>query len=68
MKKKKTNILVHLAAETGTGQSMYENARYVKANCLSTSYIVDYIGKGNHNIEILRNLQNQILKDFQNRN
>jgi dTDP-L-rhamnose 4-epimerase len=47
----KTNILVHLAAETGTGQSMYENARYVKANCLSTSYIVDYIGKGNHNIE-----------------
>ncbi len=48
---KETNILIHLAAETGTGQSMYENARYVKANCLSTSYIVDFISKQNNNIE-----------------
>ena len=48
---KEANILVHLAAETGTGQSMYENARYVRANCLSTSYIVDFISKENNNIE-----------------
>ncbi len=41
---KNTDVLIHLAAETGTGQSMYENARYVEANCLSTSYIADFLG------------------------
>ena len=47
----KNNILIHLAAETGTGQSMYETSRYVKANCLSTSYIVDQLNTGDHSIE-----------------
>jgi dTDP-L-rhamnose 4-epimerase len=46
----KTNILIHLAAETGTGQSMYETSRYVKANCLGTSYIVDQLNTGNHEV------------------
>ena len=45
-----TNVLIHLAAETGTGQSMYETSRYVKANCLSASYIIDQLNTGNHQI------------------
>lgn len=44
------DILIHLAAETGTGQSMYENSKYVKANCLSTSYIADFLASGESKI------------------
>jgi dTDP-L-rhamnose 4-epimerase len=37
------NIIVHLAAETGTGQSMYESSRYVSANCMSTALLTDIL-------------------------
>ena len=46
-----TDILIHLAAETGTGQSMYENTKYVEANCLSTSYIADFLASKENKIE-----------------
>jgi len=38
------DILVHLAAETGTGQSMYQVSRYVDVNELGTARLLDVIG------------------------
>jgi dTDP-L-rhamnose 4-epimerase len=35
--------VVHLAAETGTGQSMYEIARYIEINSLGTAMILEAI-------------------------
>lgn len=37
--------IVHLAAETGTGQSMYEIARYNEVNTQATALMFDVIGK-----------------------
>ena len=37
------SIIVHLAAETGTGQSMYEIDRYVETNLGGTAKILDYL-------------------------
>lgn len=34
-------IVVHLAAETGTGQSMYEMARHMRTNVLGTSVLLE---------------------------
>ncbi|EIF44763.1 NAD-dependent epimerase/dehydratase [gamma proteobacterium BDW918] len=39
------NAVVHLAAETGTGQSMYEIDRYVDVNIRGTSLMLDLIAK-----------------------
>jgi dTDP-L-rhamnose 4-epimerase len=38
-------IVVHLAAETGTGQSMYEIDRYVDVNIRGTSLMLDILAK-----------------------
>lgn len=38
-------ILIHLAAETGTGQSMYEIAKYVDTNVMGTANLLDVIVK-----------------------
>lgn len=38
-------IIVHLAAETGTGQSMYEIDRYVDVNARGTSLLLDMLAK-----------------------
>ena len=38
------DIIVHLAAETGTGQSMYQVSRYVDVNELGTARLLDVIG------------------------
>ena len=46
------DIVVHLAAETGTGQSMYEIDRYVDVNIGGTSKL----------LEILTNEENQVKK------
>ncbi len=46
------NIIVHLAAETGTGQSMYEIERYCNINIGGTALLMD----------ILTNIPNQIRK------
>ncbi|QNI31576.1 NAD-dependent epimerase/dehydratase family protein [Alloacidobacterium dinghuense] len=37
--------IVHLAAETGTGQSMYEIGRYARANLVGTSQLFEEITK-----------------------
>jgi dTDP-L-rhamnose 4-epimerase len=37
--------IVHLAAETGTGQSMYEIARYNEVNSQGTALMFDVLGK-----------------------
>ena len=39
------DCLVHLAAETGTGQSMYEVSRYERTNLAGTSLIYDLLTK-----------------------
>lgn len=38
-------VVVHLAAETGTGQSMYEIDRYVDVNARGTSMMLDLLAK-----------------------
>lgn len=44
-------IIVHLAAETGTGQSMYEIERYTQVNVIGTSILLDLLTNSNHSIE-----------------
>ena len=39
------DVLIHLAAETGTGQSMYEMRRYSETNVTGTANILEVIGK-----------------------
>lgn len=45
------DAIVHLAAETGTGQSMYEVARYNEVNSQGTALMFDVLGKyQNHRV------------------
>ena len=44
-------IIVHLAAETGTGQSMYEAEKYNDVNILGTANMLDLLANKNHQIE-----------------
>lgn len=48
---KKNDIIVHLAAETGTAQSMYEVSRYVDVNCQGTALICDFLVNKVHDIK-----------------
>lgn len=43
-------IVVHLAAETGTGQSMYEIDRYVEANVGGTAKLLDLLTNESHSV------------------
>lgn len=45
--------VVHLAAEVGVGQSMYEISRYVDANTGGTARLLDVIVNGKHEIQKL---------------
>lgn len=45
------NIVVHLAAETGTGQSMYEVQKYVDVNINGTALFLDYLVNEKHAVE-----------------
>lgn len=45
------DAVVHLAAETGTGQSMYEIDRYVTVNVKGTSLLLDILANEDHNIK-----------------
>ncbi len=45
------HIIVHLAAETGTGQSMYEIARYTNVNVSGTAILLDHLTNQQHTIE-----------------
>ena len=45
------NMVVHLAAETGTGQSMYEINKYVEVNISGTAHLLDYLANESHQIK-----------------
>jgi dTDP-L-rhamnose 4-epimerase len=45
------HIVVHFAAETGTGQSMYEIERYTTVNVTGTAILLDYLTNTKHQIE-----------------
>ena len=45
------DAVIHLAAETGTGQSMYEISRYNEVNILGTSHLLDILANENHTIK-----------------
>ncbi|MGL5780499.1 SDR family NAD(P)-dependent oxidoreductase [Cetobacterium sp.] len=45
------DVVVHLAAETGTGQSMYEINRYIDVNIKGTSELLDILTNEEHNIK-----------------
>jgi len=44
-------IVVHLAAETGTGQSMYEIDRYVETNVGGTAKLLDILANESHTVD-----------------
>lgn len=44
------NAVVHLAAETGTGQSMYEIERYVDVNICGTALMLDLLANRSHSV------------------
>jgi dTDP-L-rhamnose 4-epimerase len=44
-------VIVHLAAETGTGQSMYEIEKYETTNVLGTLNIIEYLLQNNTSVK-----------------
>lgn len=45
------DIVVHFAAETGTGQSMYQVDHYVSANIGATAQMLDMLGTGAYSVK-----------------
>jgi dTDP-L-rhamnose 4-epimerase len=45
------DVIIHLAAETGTGQSMYDIAKYAKVNVYGTSLLLDVLVNKKTNIK-----------------
>jgi len=45
------DIVVHLAAETGTGQSMYEIEKYTDVNIKGTSIFLDILANKKHSVK-----------------
>ena len=45
------DMVIHLAAETGTGQSMYEIQKYNEVNVIGTALLLDILANEEHNIE-----------------
>ena len=45
---KNQNIVIHLAAETGTGQSMYEIEKYTQVNIQGTALLLDILTNMKH--------------------
>ncbi|MDL5352761.1 NAD-dependent epimerase/dehydratase family protein [Microbacterium sp. zg-YB36] len=45
-----TTVVVHLAADTGTGQSMYEIDRYVQTNAGGTGRLLDVLANTRHTV------------------
>jgi dTDP-L-rhamnose 4-epimerase len=45
------DVVVHLAAETGTGQSMYEIEKYTDVNIKGTSIFLDILANDKHSIK-----------------
>lgn len=48
---KEADVVVHLAAETGTGQSMYQIAKYEKANIGGTALLLDLLVNTEHSVQ-----------------
>lgn len=48
---KDIDCVVHLAAETGTGQSMYEIERYVNTNIGGTALLLDILANDKHTVK-----------------
>lgn len=48
---KGVDVIVHLAAETGTGQSMYEIQRYVDVNIGGTAKLLDLLVNQSHQVK-----------------
>ena len=46
-----SSLIVHLAAETGTGQSMYQIEKYIQVNCIGTALMLDVLTNDSHNIK-----------------
>lgn len=44
------NAIIHLAAETGTGQSMYEIEKYTKVNIYGTSLLWHHLANAKHSV------------------
>jgi dTDP-L-rhamnose 4-epimerase len=47
----KNDYIVHLAAQTGTGQSMYQIKEYTDVNCIGTSVLLEAISKNKEKIK-----------------
>jgi dTDP-L-rhamnose 4-epimerase len=47
---KDVDTVVHLAAETGTGQSMYEIERYYRVNVQGTALLFDILANAGHSV------------------
>ena len=47
------DAVIHLASETGTGQSMYEIERYNDVNILGTANLLDFLVNTEHTIKKL---------------
>jgi len=45
------DAVIHLAAETGTGQSMYEVSRYNDVNILGTSHLLDFLANNKNSVK-----------------
>jgi dTDP-L-rhamnose 4-epimerase len=48
---KDIDVIVHLAAETGTGQSMYEIEKYISVNIGGTALMLDILTNTKHNVK-----------------
>jgi dTDP-L-rhamnose 4-epimerase len=48
---KNQDIIVHLAAETGTGQSMYQKEKYIDVNINGTAKMLDLLSTSSHKIK-----------------
>jgi dTDP-L-rhamnose 4-epimerase len=46
-------IVYHLAAEVGVGQSMYEIVRYMEANTMGTAQMLELVAHGKHAVQKL---------------
>ena len=46
-----STVIVHLAAETGTGQSMYQIEKYVQVNCGGTAIMLDLLANEKHTVK-----------------
>ncbi len=47
----KQDAIIHLAAETGTGQSMYEIQKYIDVNIGGTAIMLDFLTNNTHQIK-----------------